>query len=589
MKDKILPRNLTARAAYAVPGNPPSSRLESGVGNCYPGLEYDHRNLDRRFFPGLVFEYVAQSGEADPPTQGARLLAVDEADPELATGDARYQPLVGPLVDRLDDLSSRLSAGAGVWFLSAIEQGGKKIKLEDSTGAPLDGPIVWRLVRNLRPEPVTATVAPRGARGRPVVLAGWRRLFTDPETGVISLSYQPGELTQSLCSPWMHDFRDCACTYWASNHPDIVFPAVAPGEETLPSGLADDPLLGQERIDWLRAHRSRALTATSARTQDANLPYEMSHFEINEAWQDLAVVLENRELSGPYVPRSRQVDNARPFATPTELRDQLLVLAGLEHLVVLLYLYARHSLLAPDEARARARKTRSWPTLVDDVEFVRYQILGVAISEMQHLRWVNHLLWGLADAKLIPGWEFAPAVIPPARVIPAAGKIGIAQPAVLRPLDPATRQLFQDIEEPSGYIDGRYARVTATLLQGKYPSQLYQMASNIVRDGEQHYLCFRDVNLLLDAYGKDLVYLRSIEPGRPDDPAVRQALGTYSQILQELVDGYRLGGPYENRIGLAEARQRMFTLEAEVEGLARRGIGMPYLSLFPPPAPPAPR
>jgi len=583
VKEKIQPRNLTARAAYAVAGNPPATRLESGVGNCYPGLEYDHRNLDRRFFPGLVFEYVAQSGEADPPTQGARLLAVDESDPELATAEPRYQPLLGPLASRLGELGPRLSAG--VWFLSAIEQAGKKIKLVDSTGAPLDAPIVWRLVRNLRPEAVTLTVAPRGARGRPVVLAGWRRLFTDPDTGVISLSYQPGELTQSLCSPWMHDFRDCACTYWASNHPDIVFPAVEPGDETLPSGIADDPLLGQERIDWLRAHRSRALTATAARTQDANLPYEVSHFEINESWQDLAVVLENREVMGPYAPRSRQVDNARPFTSPIELRDQLLVLAGLEHLVVLLYLYARHSLLAPDEARALAKKARSWPTLVDDVEFVRYQILGVAISEMQHLRWVNHLLWGLADSKLIPGWEFAPAVVPPSLSIPAAGAMKSDQPAVLRPLDPATRQLFEDIEAPSAYIDGRYARVTATLLQGKYPTQLYQMASNIVRDGEQHYLCFRDVNLLLNAYGKDLVYLRSIEPGSPDDPAVRQALGTYSQILQELIDGYRLGGPYENRIGLAEARQRMFTLEAQVEALARRGIGMPYLSLFPPPAP----
>ena len=44
---KIFPRNLTARAAHRVAGNPASTRLESGVGNCYPGLEFDHRNLDR--------------------------------------------------------------------------------------------------------------------------------------------------------------------------------------------------------------------------------------------------------------------------------------------------------------------------------------------------------------------------------------------------------------------------------------------------------------------------------------------------------------------------------------------------------------
>jgi hypothetical protein len=54
MNQKIFPRNLTARAAVRIAGNPVTTRLESGVGNCFPGLEFDHRNLDRRFFPGLV-------------------------------------------------------------------------------------------------------------------------------------------------------------------------------------------------------------------------------------------------------------------------------------------------------------------------------------------------------------------------------------------------------------------------------------------------------------------------------------------------------------------------------------------------------
>jgi hypothetical protein len=53
MNQKIFPRNLTARAAVKIAGNPVTTRLESGVGNCFPGLEFDHRNLDRRFFPGL--------------------------------------------------------------------------------------------------------------------------------------------------------------------------------------------------------------------------------------------------------------------------------------------------------------------------------------------------------------------------------------------------------------------------------------------------------------------------------------------------------------------------------------------------------
>ena len=62
---KLLPRNVaalrrsqagnpnSAAVASKVVGNSVSTRLESGVGNCFPGLECDLRNLERRFFPLL--------------------------------------------------------------------------------------------------------------------------------------------------------------------------------------------------------------------------------------------------------------------------------------------------------------------------------------------------------------------------------------------------------------------------------------------------------------------------------------------------------------------------------------------------------
>ena len=86
MTEKIFPRNLTARAERRVTGNPDSTRLESGVANCFPGLEFDHRNLDRRFFPGLVFDFNSNSGPADLPRTGARLVQVDTGDPDLSPG-----------------------------------------------------------------------------------------------------------------------------------------------------------------------------------------------------------------------------------------------------------------------------------------------------------------------------------------------------------------------------------------------------------------------------------------------------------------------------------------------------------------------
>ena len=73
---KLFPRNLTARADALVRGNPASTRPESGVDNCYPGLEFDQRNLDKAFFPGLVFEFHRPDGailhEIRPPGPLAR-------------------------------------------------------------------------------------------------------------------------------------------------------------------------------------------------------------------------------------------------------------------------------------------------------------------------------------------------------------------------------------------------------------------------------------------------------------------------------------------------------------------------------------
>src|SRR5258708_2733625 len=72
--NKIFPRNLTARAGFSVAGNPAVTRPEGAVANCFPGLELDVRNLDRRFFPGLVFNFVEPADQRKPGTYyGAKL------------------------------------------------------------------------------------------------------------------------------------------------------------------------------------------------------------------------------------------------------------------------------------------------------------------------------------------------------------------------------------------------------------------------------------------------------------------------------------------------------------------------------------
>src|ERR1700730_8636328 len=56
---KFIARNASAAILTGyVTGNPVNTRLESGVGNCFPGLEMDIRNLERRFFPYLAVDFI---------------------------------------------------------------------------------------------------------------------------------------------------------------------------------------------------------------------------------------------------------------------------------------------------------------------------------------------------------------------------------------------------------------------------------------------------------------------------------------------------------------------------------------------------
>jgi hypothetical protein len=572
---KIFPRNLTARAGYQAAGNPVVTRLEDVVANCYPGLELDVRNFDRRFFPGLVFEFVGRDDNAasydEPQRYGAWLRYVDYLlDPDLQSEAPDKKKL---LIDLM------LNAGAlgahGDWYLEWVEQGGKRLSMRlhnpDNADYPLDGLYVWRLLRGLAPGALKIGLKRRGGGedSKEIVLEGWRREFTDPVTGVINGAYQPGELLQSLCSPWQHDFRDCACMYWASNHPDAVFQEIEPGEPTLPTGEAADPLLANLRVDWLRAERSRDVTAAAGNTIAKNRPYQFDHFQINQEWQSLNVVLHDREIGSVYVPPRE--DLANPFANPEELARELRETLGpMEMTLALEYLYARFSLLSPDEAAGSG-----WSTMRDDVTFIRGCLMIIATCEMQHLRWVNELLWILHDAGLTSSYE--PVLHPNVKV--PNGKGGWRNSA-LRRLTPGALTDFINIERPSGFLDGAYAKVIATLRLPIYPAHAVDLAERIDSDGVDHYSRFREVETALKAYDKaepPFPYLRALEVGGGDQ--VAEALAIYQEIVRDLGKGYTdyahekfaEGAPLVNA-----ARSRMNDLLKLGEKLAASGVGIPF-------------
>jgi hypothetical protein len=561
MSQKIFPRNLTARAAAQVVGNPVTTRLESGVGNCFPGLEFDHRNLDRRFFPGLVFEFTVN---------GARFVDLDLGDPALDGETVLKKALSG-------DAGTQLREGA--WFIQQITQGGTTITMTQD-GDDLDAMTSWRLVRCLEQGPVTIQLQRRAVTPgenippQSVTLSGNRRNYVDAQTGVISSAYAPGELSQSLCSPWMHDFRDCACFYWASNHPDIALAEDPPGEPTLPSGTSLDPFLALTPIDWLRA--DRASKAPAGGTTSANRLGQMDHYEINQRWQDLAIVLQGRELSSIYQPR--QPENANPLDSPDALAARLVELAKLEHAVALEYLYALYSLKDPENVTDK--------NLKDDLVFAQHEIFLVAVSEMRHLRWANQLIWSLEHAQLLtkkvgPSLGIAdqiPVAPDPSRPpqLPPLRGVNKTRPPQLRPLLPEVLQDFIAVEQPSGFLDGQYAEVLATLREKQYPPTLEQLAARIIADGMEHFTRFRQVQVVLQNR-KPAEYLRSLTfPTAPDgDSDGAAAVKMYGEILTELQDAY-VSGDMEDAAHIARARTLMFQLNAQAQQLAARRLGVSF-------------
>ena len=102
-EEKLVPRNRTARLAQArAAGNPVVTELESGVGNCFPGLEVDLRNLERRFFPFLTVDFV-----------GAQMTVVAV---DLAGAQAELP--AGPLRDGLTRIAGDLPSAT--WRVTSL-------------------------------------------------------------------------------------------------------------------------------------------------------------------------------------------------------------------------------------------------------------------------------------------------------------------------------------------------------------------------------------------------------------------------------------------------------------------------------------
>ena len=512
---KLIPRNVAAYRRGRIPktqadvvvvaGNPMSTRLELGVGNCFPGLECDLRNLERRFFPFL---------ETDITDNEIRIVRADPA-------AAQASGLSAEIVRQYRRIATDVGAGRRWNVRRLTGTFGPLGRLElpiESLEAPSMGrgrrpPDAWTAVRMLT-EGTEIVLDLRGPGNASMQITGNRMRYLD-DNGALADVFLPGELTQTLCSPWTHDFRDCGCFYWASNHPDIAQPP-------LPAVPQNDPRWNADVI-WERRDRTADVLPPPA-TADDPTPSEMAHREINGAWQSLNFVVARRETIGPVTGRQLA---GEPLSSAAELERFLVYAAGVELAVTQEYLTAAYS-LRPSDGIADA-------TLRDDIRTLHAELMRIAIGEMRHLRAVNDVLRSLTGPdRYRPALRVASAV---PGTVPGSKRPVQARPARLSVIDD-----FIDIERPSVSVDSVYARILATIERlGTHEQE--QQIRTIMAEGEDHFQTFSFIREWLGRHQDESQFLRAAQAPPGGDAGHRDLQTAYLTLLETLHRGYTLGVP----------------------------------------------
>lgn len=595
---KIFPRNLTARAAYLVEGNPATSRPESGVDNCFPGLEIDQRNLDQRFFPGLLFEYQRDDG--------AILADIELRSHQLTSGLAKA------------DLSP--SRPLFLWALYG------KTSVADKEPSLFGfhqarGPEVWRRVHDLLPGRIAIAFGPRpdflssngpnfsaqlltaldeaykaqadvdkfrvtrGVNGllTSAVFSDERALYIDPESGLIDVdTFAPGELTKSLCAPWVFDFRDCICFYWASSKPDVV--------------MGD----GKPDLNFLRNRDAPPTDAPPSPVYSEWLNQMLGHGPmISGAWKRLPVVLNDREVFDD-LPGDRPLQglsdafNRIPEANlldALEAFNELKYLATVEHALIVEYLFAYYSLNVPCKPPG---PTETKPV----VSVAADELFKVAIDEMRHFFWVNQLIRLLGSQLPVPQQPVtARAKIigqtPDAREQPGRKKIPgfkyLDKKFSLRPLTPDVLREFIEIEANSRNIDdnnrsfGMYVHLLASFLR-RLPSlanreHLIELTKLLIDEGDDHGGVFNKIEAAFNGINQE-VYLRPLRSddgsyGRENQDLLKLGDVYYQELLRMIHISYSLGPDAGGEL-IAKAVQQMEKLHDVGRQLACVNIGLRF-------------
>jgi hypothetical protein len=218
--------NLTAQLHYRGEGNPIAVLPRTAISNCFPGLEFDFRNLWRRAFMGIVLiennNYViAQeesltmvTAEGKPKSVelnlvGHRLVAI-EGQPTMVSTSGPVFPN-GP--------NNPLITTANPNGVSFMEWSNSMVQVMQKQGQV----IIAHFTAQPSKEEVVVDVKELNNKEKYIEVPLLVNHFFEGKSAALSDTVlRPGELTQGLCAPWQNDYRECACYYWAASRPDFV-------------------------------------------------------------------------------------------------------------------------------------------------------------------------------------------------------------------------------------------------------------------------------------------------------------------------------------------------------------------------------
>jgi len=212
---EMKPANLMAQIHYRGGGNPFSVLPRTAISNCFPGLEFDFRNLWRRTFEGIVLiennNYViAAEDSKHEDLVGRRLLRVHGFPIMVKTH--------GPTLPNGSD--GTLVTESSPEAVSFMEWSNSLARIMDMQGELVECDFSLE-------KPATEEIMVTDDTKTMKATLRMRKFFEGKTSAIAKEILQPGELTQGLCSPWQNDYRECACYYWAASRPDYVNVGVA--------------------------------------------------------------------------------------------------------------------------------------------------------------------------------------------------------------------------------------------------------------------------------------------------------------------------------------------------------------------------